>query len=195
MGSFFQRVVIPVLIFTIATPISMGGREDDPDIDDTQIGRYLRAFCSDTRISKQCWKIIKPEINRFTNTDIRNIAGIVIDVTMEKTVDVVGEFSQLWLDSSDDALKKKYRSCAESYVSANHNLDAVRSGLYNPDVLQEISGWVDNVEGGMKSCKREFGGKSFDPAHVRNRNKEYRNYVEIVRTATNKILSNRDRKG
>ncbi|KAL8513010.1 hypothetical protein ACS0TY_019258 [Phlomoides rotata] len=109
---------------------------------------------------------------------------------MEKTVDVVGEFSQLWLDSSDDALKKKYRSCAESYVSANHNLDAVRSGLYNPDVLQEISGWVDNVEGGMKSCKREFGGKSFDPAHVRNRNKEYRNYVEIVRTATNKILSN-----
>ncbi|KAL8508422.1 hypothetical protein ACS0TY_018880 [Phlomoides rotata] len=179
MGSFVQRVVIPVLIFTIATPISKGGREDDPEIDGTQI----------------CWEIIKPEINRFTSTDNRNVAGVVIDVTMKKTVDVIGEFTQLWLDSGDDALKKKYRSCAESYVSANQNLDAVRSGLYNPDVLQEISGWVDNVEGGMKSCNREFGGKSFDPAHVRNRNKEYRNYVDIVRTATNRILRNRDRKG
>ncbi|KAL8508424.1 hypothetical protein ACS0TY_018882 [Phlomoides rotata] len=195
MSSFLQRVVIPLLIFTIATPISMGDFEEvsEPRINDSEISRYLRDLCSDTEKSKQCWKIIEPEINRFTDTDIRNIAGVVIDLAIVKSRDISDQLNQLYRDSGNDALKEKYRSCSQNYYDANSNLDFVRRSL-NSGNFQEITSVVDNAEEELKSCKREFGRESFDPAHTRNRNKEFRNYVDIVRTATNRFLRNIDRK-
>lgn len=221
MASFLQRMILMALILTIAIPISIGHREksenesdggDDyePESDgrddsgnerdggdDSEIVRYLRDLCSDTKKSKQCWKIIKPEITRFTDTDSKNVAGVVIELAIEKSGEINDKLNQLHHDSGDDALKEKYKSCSKNYNDANHNLESVKGNLYSSD-CQGIPAQVDNVEQELKSCKHEFNKKSVDPAHVKDKNKEFGHYVEIVRAATNRVPrekdSNNDRK-
>lgn len=212
-----QKMLLIALILSIAIPISIGHRENsqnesdsgddsepesdddgyysDPGIDvggdDSEIGRYLRDLCSDTKKSNQCWKIIKPEINRFTDTDINNVAGIVIDLAREKSNEIKEKLNQLHQESRDDALKDKYISCSRNYNDASHDLETAKGNLDSDD-YQRIQDRVKDVAKELKSCKHQFGKKSYDPAHIWDRNKEFGRYVEIVKTATKRFVKERD---
>lgn len=190
MTPSLQRMILIALILTIAIPITNGHREisenksdsgddyepesdsrddSDPGSDvgenDSKIEHYLRDFCSDTKKSEQCWKIIKPEINRFTDTNIKNVAGVVIDLAMNKSNEIKDKLNQLHQDSGDDELKKKYISCSINYNDANNDLDIAKGNLNSND-YRRIQDPVYDIEKELKRCKHQFGKMSYDPAHI-----------------------------
>ncbi|KAL8508406.1 hypothetical protein ACS0TY_018860 [Phlomoides rotata] len=195
-----HRVILIALILSISIPISIGHGEhfkNDKSEDsepDSKIGRYLRRLCSDTKKSKQCWKIIKHEIDRFTDTDIRNVAGIVLNLAIEKSDEINDKLNHLHLDSRDDSLQEKYLSCSNNYNDPHHNLKIAKGYLDSDHDYQRIHDRVDDVAKELKSCKHQFWEKSFDPSHIKDNNKEFGEYVEIVRTATQRFVREKARK-
>ncbi|KAL8513001.1 hypothetical protein ACS0TY_019245 [Phlomoides rotata] len=199
MASYLHRVILIFALFlSIAIPISIGHKEtsknksddfepDSDDGDDSEIERYLRDLCSDTKKSKQCWKIIKPEISRFTDTDSRNVIGVVLDLAIAKSDEIHELLNQLHSDSGDDSLKEKYESCANNYEQARNNLGNVHAYMSEHDYyfVQEC---VNVAAKNLKSCEHQFGKTAFDPAHIRDRNKEFGRYMEIVKTAKERFL-------
>lgn len=198
MGSSFHKIIILVIIFTIAIPISMSKSDWDDDspskiasTNDSKIERYLKDLCSNTTDPKQSWKIIKPEIVRFTDTDIRNVTGVVIDLAIEKSRAIHDILYQLYAVCREiyelKPCKDKAKSCMKNYTYANHYLQIARSYLnFN---FGEIPNYVDYVEGELKSCINDFRDKTLDSTGIMDRNKEFENYLEIVRAAANHSIS------
>ncbi|KAL8512979.1 hypothetical protein ACS0TY_019224 [Phlomoides rotata] len=214
MASFLQRIILVTLVLTIAIPISIGHKEksnnksdlwgddsepdidcgDDPesDIEDSEVGRYLKDICSDTENPKHCWKIIKPEISRFTDTDSRNFAGIIVDLAIEKSCEIKNQLDQLNQESTEDALKVKYGVCINNYNDAKQSLQIAKGNINSGGDCGDISAQVDNVKQDLKNCEEEFLEGSLDPALIRDRNNEFEHYVEIVRAATNRFLREKE---
>ncbi|KAL8512978.1 hypothetical protein ACS0TY_019223 [Phlomoides rotata] len=218
MASFFQRMILVTLVLTISIPISICHRErlknkcdcgddsepdhincgddSEPDIDDdredSEIGNYLRDICSDTEKPKQCWKIIKAEITRFTDTDSRNVAGIAVDLAIAKSTEIKDQLNQFNQKPAESALKVKYAFCLNSYNDAKHNLETVKGNIYTCGNCGNISTRVDNVTHDLTSCKERFDETGFDPANIRDRNKGFGHYVDIVRAAISRFLREND---
>ncbi|KAL8508417.1 hypothetical protein ACS0TY_018871 [Phlomoides rotata] len=195
-SSFMLRMTLLNLIFTLAVPISMGGLHkirprrpghwaDTPGIE--EIVRNLIDLCFDTEEKGECWKILKPELNRFTSTDSRNVAAVVTDLAVAKSAEIKDQLSQqLQNDSNNELLEHIYKWCSKNYKDANRDLVTVRRNLDSDD-FSGIRTEVDDAGEELKSCVQKLGN-SFDPAHVRDRNKEFGHYVKIVKAATNQFL-------
>ncbi|KAL8512982.1 hypothetical protein ACS0TY_019227 [Phlomoides rotata] len=130
----------------------------------------------------------------------RNVSGVVIDLAIAKSDKIndllnhpLSGINQLYHDYGDDSLKEKYESCSNNYNDAHHNLEILK-GYFDSDDYQRIHKCVHDVAKELKSCKHQFGKNDFDPAHIRNRNKEFQRYVEIVRTATQRFVDDVARK-
>ncbi|PIN22707.1 Pectinesterase [Handroanthus impetiginosus] len=186
MDHSLQRIISSALIFLIAIPSSLGHR----DISQTETN--LQELCSQTRNSEECWQIIKSEHVRFNETDYRSVAGIVIDLALAKADEIHDKLNQLHKDSRDDQLKEKYLWCSKNYNDANRNLDLVKRNLNSND-YRNIPVQINDTLEELRSCRSQFDNDSFDPAHIRNRNKEFRNYVDIVKVATDRLLRENDR--
>ncbi|KAI3455857.1 hypothetical protein Pfo_012520 [Paulownia fortunei] len=186
MASSLHIIMSIALVFTIAIPSSLGRREK------SEVETDLRDLCSQTNKSKECWKIIKSEFSRFDDTDYRSVAGVVIDLARAKADEIHDKLNQLHEDSRDDNLKEKYLSCSKNYNDAHRNLVVAKRNLDSDD-YRNIPVQVDDTVQELKSCRREFDKDSFDPAHIRNRNKEFRVYVEIVKVAVDRLLNEKDR--
>ncbi|PIM99407.1 hypothetical protein CDL12_28094 [Handroanthus impetiginosus] len=174
MDYSLHRIISTALIFMITIPSSLGHR----NISQTETN--LQELCSQTRNSEECWQIIKSEHVRFNETDYRSVVGIVIDLAIAKADEIHDKLNQLHKDSRDN------------YNDANRNLDLVKRNLNSND-YRNIPVQINDTLEELRSCRSQFDNDSFDPAHIRNRNKEFRNYVDIVKVATDRLLRENDR--
>lgn len=181
MASHSQKIILVTLILTIAIPVSTSHRKKwGESSKDTE--QYLRDLCTKTDRSEECWKILKPELYRFGDSDEGTVAGAVIDLAIAKSDEIHDKLKQDYSDSKNDELKEKYNSCSRNYNDVNRNLVAARRDL-DSDVRRNIAVQIKDAGEELKKCKREFEKESFDPAHIRDRNKEIGLYLEIVRAA------------
>ncbi|KAL0442360.1 UNVERIFIED_CONTAM: hypothetical protein Slati_1958700 [Sesamum latifolium] len=132
------------------------------------------------------------ELSSFGETDSRSVAGAVIGLAVAKAQEIHDRLNQLYQDSGDDKLKEKYTSCSKNYNDANRNLYLAKTNLDSND-FQNIPVQMDDTLEELKSCRHEFDKDSFDPAHIRNRNKEFGVYVDIVKVATDRLQREDDR--
>ncbi|KAL8033890.1 hypothetical protein ABFX02_13G185400 [Erythranthe guttata] len=186
MAYYLHRIIFVALVVAIAVPSSLGRRER------SDLENDLRDLCSQTNKTKKCWNIIKSEFSRFSDADgNKGVAGVVIDLAIAKSDEIHDKLNQLYDDSKNDELKEKYLSCSKNYNDASRNLDLARRNLDSDD-YRNISVQIDDTSDELKSCRHEFKKDSFDPAHIRNRNKEFKIYVEIVKVATDRLLQEND---
>ncbi|KAL6502192.1 hypothetical protein OROMI_021969 [Orobanche minor] len=165
MAYTLQRIIIIALIFMIAISPSLGRREK------SKVKKDLKEFCAQTGKSKECWKIIKPKLREFHDTDPKTVADVLLDMARAK-----------------DELKEKYLSCSKNYNDAIRNLNLARRNLES-DNYQNIPVQIDDTIEELKGCRFEFNKGSFDPSHIRNREKEFRVYVDIAKVATDSLLN------
>ncbi|KAL7131252.1 hypothetical protein ABFS83_13G185900 [Erythranthe nasuta] len=188
MAYSLLRIIFVALIFAISATSSLGRREK------SEIEKDLRDLCSETNRTKECWYVIKSELNRFTDADgSKGVAGVVIDLAIAKAGEIHGELNKLYSGSTDENLKFKYISCSKNYNDANRNLELAKKMVdtnHNRFIAVEI---YDTVQE-LRSCMLEFTKDSFDPAHISNMNKEFGLYVGIVKVATNRLLLEKNQK-
>lgn len=179
-------IILIALILAITIPISSAHRRrrrrshhdhNSDSSDETE--HSLRDLCSETDRSDACWDILKPEIRRFDGSDDGDIADHVIDLAADKSKEIRDKLKQWHSDSDNDELKKKYHSCSKNYNDVDHSLKEARKNL--------DSDQVEEAEKELEKCEREFDGDSFDPAHVGDRNKELRLYLDMVRVASDRL--------
>ncbi|KAL8033896.1 hypothetical protein ABFX02_13G186000 [Erythranthe guttata] len=186
MAYYLHRIIFIALVLAIAVPSSLGRREK------SEIEKDLRNLCSQTNRTKECWYFVKSEINRFNQSDFKGVAGVVIDLAIAKSDAINDLLNRLYQGSKDEKLKEKYLSCSKNYNDANRNLYLAKINL-DSDHYQNIPIQIEDTVEELDSCRREFVKGSFDPAHIRNRNKEFRLYVEIVKVATDRLVKEKDR--
>ncbi|KAG8385144.1 hypothetical protein BUALT_Bualt03G0011200 [Buddleja alternifolia] len=181
-----KNTMFIALLLAFAIPSSLGHRDDSDKEND------LRDLCSQVKKSKECLDIIKSEFRRFEDTDCKGVAGPVIDLAREKAEEIRDMLNGLHKDSRDDKLKDKYISCSKNYNDASRDLDLAKR-YFDSNDYQHIPVQVDEIEQELKNCKREFNKDAFDPAHIRNRSKEFRVYVDLVKVAIDRLLKKNDR--
>lgn len=185
MALSFQSIIFIALTFAVAAPPASGRREEPESVTD------LRNFCAQTNRTRECWNIIKPQLDRFNDTNYRGVAGVTIDLAIAKADQIHDLLNRLHEDSKNNNLKDKYLSCSKNYNDAHRNLDLAKRNLDSDNHFRNIPVQIDDTIEELESCRRQFDEDSFDPAHIRNRNKEFGNYVEIVRVATELLTAER----
>ncbi|KAH6796127.1 hypothetical protein C2S51_037113 [Perilla frutescens var. frutescens] len=193
MASYFKNIIYVALILTVAIPISTSHREkwrrsDEPK---TDTKGYLRDLCSKTNKSNECWKILKPELYRFSDSSDKNIASIVMDMAKAKSNEVHDKLNHYYSDSKNDELKDKYTSCSKNYNDINRNLIVTERDL-DSDNYANIPVQINDASEELKNCMQEFEKDSFDPAHIRDRNKELGLYLEIVWLTMDRMKNEHD---
>lgn len=185
-----RKISFIALILTLAIPVSAGDHAERSRRSEN-IEQFLKDLCSETEKSNECWNILKSELNRFTSSDERTIAGDAADLAIAKSKEIYDELYQYHLDSEDEGLKKKYLLCAKNYYDANCNLVLARRNLdfdENPNISNEVS----DAEEELNNCEHEFEEELFDPARVGDRNEELGLYLGIVRAASARLPSDVD---
>lgn len=192
MASISKRIIFVALIITIAVPTSMCSREGwrRSDDSDKNTEQFLRDLCSQTNRSSDCWKILKPESYRFNGSDNKTAVEAVIDLAANKSKIIHDRLNKLYVDSGNEQLKEKYISCSKNYNDVNRNLVVAQQDIDSNNHVSIRIQLKDAVEE-LESCEKEFESGSFDPAHIGDRNKELRLYLDIVSVAS-KSFANRN---
>ncbi|KAG8385147.1 hypothetical protein BUALT_Bualt03G0011500 [Buddleja alternifolia] len=155
--------------------------------DDSDSETILRDLCSQIERSKECIDLIKSQLSRFEDSGCNNVAGPVIDLAREKAEQIRDMLRELHEDSNDDKFKGKYESCSSNYNDASRNLEEAKRSLDSND-YQNIPKQVDDTNDELEGCRREFDENAFDPAHIRDRNKEFGLYVDLLKVAIDRLL-------
>ncbi|XP_073290053.1 pectinesterase inhibitor-like [Primulina huaijiensis] len=146
----------------------------------------LRDLCSKTHDSKLCWKLLKSERSKF-HTDTKGMVEAAIDLARGKAEEIHHKLDRLREESKDEQLKQKYWSCSKNYNDAIGDLNEAKEMLRKRG-HSGIPVLVDDVLNEVKSCHNDFDNGAFDPAHVQNRNKEFRVYADLVRVAVYRLF-------
>ncbi|KAL6567204.1 hypothetical protein OROGR_000872 [Orobanche gracilis] len=178
-----RRIILIALISMIAISPSLGRKEKESS---SEMEKYLRDLCSKTNETKECWAIIKRDLTKFNDTDPRKVADTIIVLAKTKGEEIHEELDRLFEGSRDDQLKYKYGLCSKNYSDAIRDLYFARRDLELSDD-RNIPIQIDDALEELTSCGVRFGKDSFDPAHIRNRNKEFGVYVQIVKAATERL--------
>ncbi|GFQ04469.1 hypothetical protein PHJA_002590800 [Phtheirospermum japonicum] len=177
----YYRIILIALISVIAISPSLGHNKN------SEVEKYLRDICSKTNESKWSWEIIKSELHQFNDTDPRKIADTIIVLAKTKGEQIHVELNRLYEGSRDGKLIYKYGSCSKNYSDAIRNLYLARRDIeLNTD--RNIVFEIDDAFEELNSCGLQFDNDSFDPAHIRNRIREFRVYLQIVKVATDSLL-------
>lgn len=110
----------------------------------------------------------------------------MIDLARAKSKEIREKLNQWHRDSNDENLKKKYYLCLENYNDVDRNLEKSLKNLGSDD-YRKIWAQIDDSQGELDECKREFGSGSYDPAHVGDRNRELGVYLDVVRVAAERL--------
>ncbi|KAL3616759.1 hypothetical protein CASFOL_039153 [Castilleja foliolosa] len=202
MAYSFLTMIFIALIITIAISPSLGRREksdrershhhrEKRDVENSDIEQELRDLVSQTNDTNESWKIIKPQLSRFNDTDPKIVADVILDLAITRGDEIHEQLNRLHEDSRDDDLRSKYLSCSRNYKNAISNLERARENL-GSDEFDNIFVKIDETIEELNRCGVEFEGDSFDPAHIRNRQKEFGNYVNLVKVATDYLQENWD---
>ncbi|GFQ08858.1 hypothetical protein PHJA_003029800 [Phtheirospermum japonicum] len=168
----------------IAISPSLGHKEISKS---SEVEKYLRDISSKTNESKRSWEIIKPELSKFRDADPRKIADTIIVLAKTKGEEIHKELNRLYEASRDDKLIYKYGSCSKNYNDANRNLYLARRDI-ELKTDRNIPIQINDTFEELNSCELQFDNDSFDPAHIRDRNREFRVYLQIVKVATDGLL-------
>ncbi|KAL3627294.1 hypothetical protein CASFOL_028657 [Castilleja foliolosa] len=192
--SSLTMVFIALIIMTSISP-SLGRREksdrershshhhrEKRDVENSDIEHELRDLVSKTNDTNESWKIIEPQLNRFNDTDPKIVVDVILELAITRGDEIHEQLNRLHEESRDDDLRSKYLSCSRNYKDAISNLEVARENL-GSDEFDNISVKIDDTIEELNKCGVEFEGDSFDPAHIRNRQKEFGNYVNIVKVA------------
>ncbi|KAL7099138.1 hypothetical protein ACP275_09G063900 [Erythranthe tilingii] len=186
--SLDRIISIALIVLAIAVTSSLG-RRDKSDIE-----KDLRDLCSQTNRTEECSYVVKSEFNTFEDTDgSKGVAGVVIDLAIAKAREIHDDLNRLYGGSKDKDLKFKYISCSKNYNDANRNLGLVKKMLDSNRNYRFIAVEINDTVQELKGCMLEFSKDPFDPAHIRDRNKEFGLYLEIATVATNRLLQEKNR--
>ncbi|KAL7139489.1 hypothetical protein ABFS83_09G055100 [Erythranthe nasuta] len=190
MALSLDRIIFVALITLAIAVTSSLGRRDKSDIE-----KDLRDLCSQTNRTKECLSVIKSELNTFQDTDgsSKGVAGVVIDLAIAKAREIHDDLNRLYGGSKDEDLKFKYITCSKNYNDANRNLELVKKMLDSNRNYRFIAVEINDTVQELKGCILEFSKDPFDPAHIRDRNKEFGLYLEIATIATNRLLQEKNR--
>ncbi|KAL3616764.1 hypothetical protein CASFOL_039158 [Castilleja foliolosa] len=179
--TYSQHKIILITLISIIAISPSSSHRDIPK--SSEIEKYLRDISSNTNESNWSWQILKSELSQFNDTDPRKIADTIVVLAKTKGEQIHEELDRLYEASGDDKLIYKYGSCSKNYSDAIRNLYLVRRDIeLNKD--RNIVIEVDDAFEELNSCGSQFEDGSFDPAHVWERNREFRVYLEIVKVAT-----------
>ncbi|KAL3616762.1 hypothetical protein CASFOL_039156 [Castilleja foliolosa] len=190
-------MIFIALIIMIAISPSLGRRErshhhrEKPDVENSDIIQELRDLVSQTDDTEESWKIIKPQLIRFNDTDPKIVADVILDLAITRGDEIHEQLNRLHEDSSDDDLRSKYLSCSRNYKNAISNLEVARENLGSDEFDNSLIKIDETIEE-LNRCGVEFEGDSFDPYHIRNRQKEFGNYVNLVKVATDYLQEDRN---
>ncbi|KAL7089631.1 hypothetical protein ACP275_13G196200 [Erythranthe tilingii] len=184
MAYSLHRVILIALLFAIAVPSSLSHTEVEKD---------LMHYCSHTGDMKiECRQIIQSEfMNRFNNAEIRGVVDIAMNLTITKASEISGKLVRLSDISKDENLIHKYLLCSQNYRVVLLNLDLAHRNLH-ADYYRNALVQIDNTVAELKSCSHEFTKDLFDPAYIRNMNKEFRLYVEIFKVTLDRLIFEND---
>ncbi|KAG8370073.1 hypothetical protein BUALT_Bualt14G0079700 [Buddleja alternifolia] len=180
--SLYRTILFIALFVAFTIPSSLCHK------DDSNSETILRDLCSRIERSKECVDIIKSELSRFEDSGCNDVAGPVIDLAREKAEQIRDMLNKLHEDSNDDKLKEKYLSCSSNYNDAGRNLDLAKRSFDSND-HRSIPEQVNDTEEELESCRREFDEGAFDPAHIRDRNKEFEVYVDLLKVTIDRLLA------
>lgn len=198
-----QKFILIALLIAVAAPISTATR-DQWTRSEEETAQHVKDLCSKTSRSDDCWRALKPELNRFESSDDRATVGAALDLAIAKSDQIHDKLNQLYADSKNEDLKEKYITCSKNYNDVNRNMVVARSAL-DSGADKNIPVQVKDAEEELKNCRKEFGEKEgmdlarsvigwffgkevFDPARIRDRNKELGLYLEIVSAALKLIM-------
>lgn len=146
----------------------------------------LRSLCSKTHDPDICWKLLKPERSRF-HTDTTGVVEVAMDLAKVKANEIQDKLSRLGEESKNEKMKEKYRSCSKNYSDAIRDLIEAKRMLRKRE-YSGIAVLVDDVIDEMKSCHNNFDNGASDPAHIQNRNMEFRVYADLLNVAVDCLL-------
>lgn len=175
-----MRIISITLILMFAIPASSARHYHEKKDGD------LRDLCSETHDSKLCWKLLKSERSKF-HTDTKGMVKAAIDLARGKAEEIHLQLDRFREESTNEQLKQKYRSCSKNYNDAIGDLNGAKEMLRKRG-YSGIPVLVDDVIEEVKSCHNNFDNGAFDPAHVQNRNKEFRVYADLVKVAVDRLL-------
>ncbi|KAL3654647.1 hypothetical protein CASFOL_001632 [Castilleja foliolosa] len=179
-----HRIILITIISIIAISPSLGHNDISKS---TEVENYLRDISSKTNESEQSWKIIKPELSKFNDTDPRKIADTIIDLAKTKAEQIHEKLNHLYEASTDDTLIYKYGSCSKNYNDSIRNLYLARRDIESR-ADRNIHIQINDTFEELNSCGLQFENDSFDSAHIRDRNKEFGAYLQIVKVATESLV-------
>lgn len=187
-----HRIIFITLIFVVTISPSLCRRER------SEVEKDLRNLCSQIDQSnamkevglsfKRCWDIMKPEVSQFHDTDPKTMIGVIIDLARRRGDEIHKQFNQYYKDSTDEFFKKKYLLCSKNYNEATRNLKLASINLESND-YQNIRIKIDDTIQERDECWNEFDYDSFDPVYIRDKEIEFRIYVNIVKVVTDRLLN------
>ncbi|KAL7089635.1 hypothetical protein ACP275_13G196600 [Erythranthe tilingii] len=185
MAYFLHRIIFIALVLAIAVPSSLGWSWTPGTAwGKPEIAKYLKEVCSNTNKTKECWYFIKPQLNRFDGALILELAPIARGLVQEKAHEINDKIDRLYNGSKNENMKNKYLSCSQNYNDAIAYLQLVKISYEKRD-YDNILIQIDDAAQELECCSHQFTENSFDPAHVRNRNNEFRIYLEFLKAITN----------
>ncbi|XP_073059603.1 pectinesterase inhibitor-like [Primulina eburnea] len=134
-------------------------------------------------------KLLKPERSRF-HTDTTGVVEVAIKFAKGIADEIQDKISRLGEESNNEKMKEKYWSCSKNYGDAIRDLNEAKRMLRK----REYSAFpvlVDDVIDELKSCHNNFDNGTFDPAHIQNRNVEFRVYADLLKVAVDCLLKER----
>ncbi|KAL2494041.1 pectinesterase inhibitor-like [Forsythia ovata] len=175
---YYSSVLIStVLIYLLVIPSSMCHPLEEKD---------LRHICSKTHNSSECLNQFKSD-PRSLNTDEKGLAGVAVDLALNKANAVHTQYNQLYRDSKDSKLQEKYIACSKNYNDAIRDLQLVKKFL-DINRYKLIPVEINDALQEVASCRNAFKREPIDPAHSDDHNKEFQLLSYMVKVTSQRLI-------
>ncbi|CAA2991558.1 pectinesterase inhibitor-like [Olea europaea var. sylvestris] len=148
----------------------------------------LQQICDKTFNSLECLNQFKSD-PRSLNTDIKGLAGVSVDLALNKANTVHTQYNQLYSDTKDSNLQEKYITCSKSYNDAIRDLETVKKYL-DDNRYELIPVEINDALQEVKSCENAFKRDPFDPARMDNHNDEFKLLCYMVKVTSSSLIQN-----
>ncbi|CAA0832246.1 Unknown protein [Striga hermonthica] len=192
-----QQIIAIALIFTLSISPSFAHKSEHKHKhkhkhhkerrDRNEIERELRDLSSQTSNPDASWRIIKPELDNFNDTDPTIVTAVLLELAITRGDQIHDQLNNYHEDSRNDELKSKYLSCSKNYNDAVRNLNLAKYNLESEN-YEDIPIQIEDTQQELEGCRGDFCEGSFDPGHIGDRINEFEVYVDIVKVSVDRLL-------
>ncbi|CAI9782220.1 unnamed protein product [Fraxinus pennsylvanica] len=175
--SFSSVFMSMALIFLSVLPSSICHEVNEND---------LVHICLKTHDASECLNLFKSD-PRSLNTDEKGLAGVAIDLALNKADATHTQYNQLYSDSRDYELQEKYSSCSKNYNDAIRDLKEVKNELDNNRnklIHVEINDALEEIN----TCIRAFERDQIDPVQMNYHNQQFKLLCYMVKFTTESLV-------